>query len=389
MASANYARRRRNAILAAVAMALVFILIIVVIATSILGGDDEEPDNSLGVTPGKTEAPGNTLPTIVPTTPPTVVETPGNSDDPIDDPYEDPTETFDPNAIETPTTTPTATAPTPTPTAPQEAGTVMYVTGDGVNVRESASAESDKLASLSKGVSVTAYNKVGDFYSVKLSDGKLGYIHKNYLSTEDPKKVTPTATPRPTTTPDTSNGTTMYVTGDSVNVRKSGSSSADKVASLVKGKQVTAYKKIGDWTYIRYGNEKYGYISSKYLSTTDPTKTPTPTPTTSATPTTSPTTSATPTPTPTPRGASFADLSVNISTAVAAEADKNTAYLNDAGSYAGRGDGVVDGKTVYYYKINTKNNIEINGKTFFYIWYEGSATNPTNVQFKSVAPPTA
>lgn len=372
MATSSQARRRRNAILAAVLLALIFIVIVVLIIVGVSGKGNK---GNKPTEPPVTTTPAAVLPTI-----PTITE----------EPTADPNATFDPTATEDPlnsslpTLDPTVTGAvtTPTPTAPQEAGTVMYVTGDGVNVRKAATTESDKIASLSKGTAVTAYNKVGDFYSVKLSDGKLGYISAKFVSVNDPKKAEITPTAKPTATPDTSKGVTKYVNADKVNVRASGSSSATKLTSLVKGKEVIAYATVGDWTYIRYGTSKYGYISTKYLSDTAPssataTATAAPTATATAKPT------AAPTPTAAPKK-SFTDY--NVPAAVANIADRNTDYLNDAGSYAGRGSEVVDGTTINYYKINTKDNIEINGKTFFYIWYEGSNTEPSNVQFKSVAP---
>ncbi len=350
MASANYARRRRNAILAAIAMALIFIIIVVLIIVGVSGGNKRNK-NTPTIAPSNT-TPASTLPTLPPKT-----------DDPTGTPLvtDDPTVSGDPTVSDDPSAV--------TPTAPQEAGTVMYVTGDGVNVRESASAESDKLTSLSKGTAVTAYNKVGDFYSVKLSDGKLGYISAKYLSKDDPKKEEVTPTPDPTSTPDTSKGSTKYVTGDSVNVRKSGSSSADKVASLVKGKEVTAYQQVGDWTYIRYGNNKYGYIATKYLSDTDPTKA-TPTATASPTPTAGPT--------PTPKGKSFTDF--NVPAAVAKEVDSQTRYLNAAVRDGGFGK---EGDTNY---CIIETDIEINGQKRFFICYEGTDAEPTNVRISSTKP---
>lgn len=360
MASANYARRRRNAILAAIAMALIFIIIVVLIIVGVSGGNKKDK-NTPTIAPSKTTA-TSTLPTLPPRT-----------DDPTESPVvsDDPTVSGDPTASDETTE---SDEPTPTPTAPQEAGTVMYVTGDGVNVRESASAESDKITSLSKGTAVTAYNKVGDFYSVKLSDGKLGYISAKYVSKDDPKKTDATPTPKPTATPDTSKGSTKYVTGDSVNVRKSGSSSADKVASLVKGKEVTAYAKVGDWTYIRYGNSKYGYIATKYLSDTDPTKA---TPTATASP--SPTAGATPSPTPITKK-SFADL--GVAEAVAKLVNGNKAYLNKADGISGADyNGNTDPTKYSYYAISTTDNSGV-----FYIVYKGTQENPTFAEISETKP---
>ncbi|MEI3218609.1 MAG: SH3 domain-containing protein [Lachnoclostridium sp.] len=175
--------------------------------------------------------------------------------------------------------------PSPSSTA---AGTRMYITGDGVNVRKEPSTSSEKITTLAKGTAVTAYELSGDFYQVKLSSGDIGYVSKNYLSTTSPAND-PTPSASPTATPNTSNGKTMYVTGDSVNVRSTPSSSGSKLTSLKKGAQVTAYENKNGWYYIQYQSGKYGYISASYLtadapSTATPTPTPTPTPTKPPTP---------------------------------------------------------------------------------------------------------
>ncbi len=254
---AKYARRRRNAFLAAIALALLFIIVVVLIIVGISkrsGGNSGDANVPVVTTPGTLPTPDGTglVPDITP------------SDDPNN-----------------------TSGPSPSSTA---AGTRMYITGDGVNVREEPStAQGVKvLTKLTKGTAVTAYELSGDFYQVKLSSGDIGYVSKNYLSTTSPAND-PTPSASPTATPNTSNGKTMYVTGDSVNVRSMPSSSGNKLTSLKKGAQVTAYENKNGWYYIQYQSGKYGYISASYLtadapSTATPTPTPTPTPTKPPTP---------------------------------------------------------------------------------------------------------
>lgn len=253
---AKYARRRRNAFLAAIALALLFIIVVVLIIVGISKrGGTASGDN----TPPTVTTPAGILPTPDGTVPdPSPSNSPGGQDD-----------------------------PSPSPSSSTAAGTRMYVTGDGVNVRSQASASSEKVTSLSKGTAVTAYELSGDFYQVKLSNGNIGYISKNYLSTTNPAN-NPSPSTSPTATPNTSNGKTMYVTGDSVNVRSTPSSSGSKLTSLKKNAQVTAYENKSGWYYIQYAKGKYGYISASYLTDKAPstaTPTPTPTPTQAPTPT--------------------------------------------------------------------------------------------------------
>ena len=251
---AKYARRRRNAFLAAIALALLFIIVVVLIIVGISkrsGGNSGDANVPVVTTPGTLPTPDGTglVPDITP------------SDDPNN-----------------------TSGPSPSSTA---AGTRMYITGDVVNVREEPSmAQGVKvLTKLTKGTAVTAYELSGDFYQVKLSSGDIGYVSKNYLSTTSPAND-PTPSASPTATPNTSNGKTMYVTGDSVNVRSTPSSSGSKLTSLKKGAQVTAYVNQNGWYYIQYQSKKYGYISASYLTADAPsTATPTPTPTPTKPPT--------------------------------------------------------------------------------------------------------
>lgn len=339
--SNKYARRRRNAVLAAIVMALIFIIIIIVIVTSLADRGSQITNN---VTPTPTDNTGfPTLPT--------------------------PTPTFELN-------TPDGSGDITTPTPDLTSGTVMYVTGSTVNVRAEASTDSDKIASLTKGTSVTAYEKKDGFYEVKLSDGKTGYISEKYLSVDDPK-VSPSASSEPTATPNTSKGTKMYVTGEGVNVRKSNSSSADKVANLVKGKEVTAYATVGDWTYIQYGTNKYGYIASKYLSDKAPT-----TPTNAPTLTLKPSATATATPTNAPERTSFAEIGVAEKVAVAVDGNKD--YLKKADGIKSQNLGNEDGSDpnyISYYGIGTND-----GSADFYIAFKGTSSAPTQVYITTERP---
>lgn len=341
--SNKYARRRRNAMLAAVVMALIIILIVIIIISAATGNKKK--------------------PSSVPTPTPTLNGFPF---------LPTPTPTLD---LGTPDGSGDGTFVTPTPDA--SAGIIMYVTGDGVNVRKEASASSEKITSLAKGTSVTAYEETDGFYEVKLSDGKKGYISSKYLSEEDPKVSSTTPSTSPTATPDTSKGTKMYVTGDGVNVRKSNSTSSDRVAQLVKGKEVTAYAKVGDWTYIQYGTNKYGYISTKYLSDKAPT-TATNAPTLTLKPNTT-----TPTPTNTPTKSSFAEI--GVAEKVAQAVDGNTDYLKKASAIKGMNLGNEDGASgpnyVSYYRIGTTD-----GSADFYIVFKGTSSAPTWVEIQTSQP---
>ena len=337
----NYARRRRNAFLAAVAMALVLVIIIVIIVVSISNQGGKKP------TPETTPTP--TIPAIFAT-----IEPDGNGDGDLD--------------LNTPSTQPTPDA---------NAGTVMYVTGSTVNVRKEASVDSEKLTALTKGTSVTAYEVINGFYRVKLSTGNEGFISDQYLSETDPNNdATPSTSPTATTTPDTSKSKTMFVTGDSVNVRDGASPSANRITALKKGTEVTAYATKGDWTYIQYAKGKYGYISAKYLSEKSGSSDATPSPSATAG-TTTPTPTPTPTPTAVPHAADF--MSIGIDPGIASLLGEQPDYLKiTPASSAVAGGGTNNGYN--FIRIKT---IEGSRIPHYFIIYKGdSSTGYTDVQIK-------
>lgn len=328
---AKYMRRRRNAVLAAVALALILIIVIIVIIVGISKR-------------GSGSGTGN-LPTATP--PQTALPTPNNNG----------IGNYNPTA-----TTPGTVTPSPSPNTSD--GTVMYVTGDGVNVRETASSSGRKLTTVSKGTAVTAGKLEDGWYPVTLANGIEGYISASFLSEKSPSSSN-SPTPTPGATPDTSKGKTMYVTKDSVNVRDKASTSGKKLTQLSKGDNVTAFASQNGWTYIEYKKGSYGYISSEYLTETKPT--------TSATATTNP--SPTPTaPNKTPISswseienlpALTWDTSADSTSLATREKYLNETYAQTTTNMGGQ-TGVsecykikkIDG-TIYYIAINTDNKANI------------------------------
>ncbi|GEM_PF-2258191 len=77
-------------------------------------------------------------------------------------------------------TTGTDTTNTNTGTTTATATELVKITGSSVNVRDSASIDGKKIASLVKDTNVTYLGEQGDWYKVKLSDGTVGYVSKTY-----------------------------------------------------------------------------------------------------------------------------------------------------------------------------------------------------------------
>ena len=139
--------------------------------------------------------------------------------------------------------------------------TTKYVTGS-LNMRKSGKATASIVAILSKGTKVTVYSESNGWAKVK-ANGKDGYVSTKYLSTAKPGTGSTTVTPEKTTTK------YVNVSSGTLNMRKSGSESANIVAKLSKGTKVTVYSESKGWAKVK-ANGKDGHVSAKYLSTTKP-----------------------------------------------------------------------------------------------------------------------
>ncbi|WP_144529049.1 SH3 domain-containing protein [Peribacillus simplex] len=148
-----------------------------------------------------------------------------------------------------------ATSATPAKT------TTKYVTGS-LNMRKSGKATASIVAILSKGTKVTVYSESNGWAKVK-ANGKDGYVSTKYLSMAKPGSGSTEVTPEKTTTK------YVNVSSGTLNMRKSGSESANIVAKLSKGTKVTVYSESKGWAKVK-ANGKDGHVSAKYLSTAKP-----------------------------------------------------------------------------------------------------------------------
>ena len=142
----------------------------------------------------------------------------------------------------------------------------VQLTGDNVYVRSKPTTSGTILRTLKKYTIATRIEKSSAYANgyywdkVKLSDGTVGFIVTNYLST--------TIVEEPVTTEK------VRVNGSNVRVRKSPTTSSSIVATLAKNTVVTrlakkvAYKNGYYWDKIQLANGSIGYIASNYLSST-------------------------------------------------------------------------------------------------------------------------
>lgn len=142
-------------------------------------------------------------------------------------------------------------------------------TTDVLNVRTSDSETADKLGTVQKGETLTVLEQKINGWSKVEFNGKEAYIKSEYLEIIDGSETTETVESEPSESTEEaianspSSGTAKAK--DTVNVRKSASTDAEKLAVVYKGEELTVVQKQADgWTKVKY-NGKTGYVKSEFL----------------------------------------------------------------------------------------------------------------------------
>lgn len=154
----------------------------------------------------------------------------------------------------------------------------VYVTASALNVRSGAGTSYSVIGSLSKGKAASVVGTSGNWYKIKYGSG-YGYISASYTSAKAPSSSTSN------TPPTTSSGKTYYSTTSGLNVRSGPGTSYVSKGTLSYGQAVSVVDSSSYWYKIKFGSG-YGYVGSKYLSTSKPSSTTT-TPSTPDTPSSS------------------------------------------------------------------------------------------------------
>lgn len=142
----------------------------------------------------------------------------------------------------------------------QAAFSTMYVNcpeGETVRLRKTASSSGTILLNIPRGTAVQAEAYDSTWHKVIYGD-TTGYMMSSFLSTNPPDS--------------NDNYITMYVTctpGETVNLRKSATTSASIVVRIPNGTAVQAKYYNSSWYQVKYGSYS-GYMMATYLTTTDP-----------------------------------------------------------------------------------------------------------------------
>ncbi|MDD6051715.1 MAG: peptidoglycan-binding protein [Clostridiales bacterium] len=146
------------------------------------------------------------------------------------------------------------------------------VVTDDTNMRSSANSyTANIIRRIPKGDTVQVTGVSGNFYRIEY-DGKTGYVFQQYV--EESRATsgsgsTLTATGYPYQT----------VTTTSVNLRKTASTSAKKLATIPRGAKITVHALSGAWANVTYGGDT-GWVMKEYIQVAaivKPTATPAPT----------------------------------------------------------------------------------------------------------------
>jgi mannosyl-glycoprotein endo-beta-N-acetylglucosaminidase len=141
----------------------------------------------------------------------------------------------------------------------------VNVNSGTLNLRSSASSGASIIATLAKGTVVTVYSEANGWAKVN-ANGKDGYVSSSFLSATNPNASSPASS--------TVTSTTKYVniSSGTLNLRSSASPRASIIATLSKGTTVTVYSEVNGWAKVNV-NGKDGYVSSSFLSNTNPNST--------------------------------------------------------------------------------------------------------------------
>jgi len=108
----------------------------------------------------------------------------------------------------------------------------------GVNLRPEPSTALERIGLVKYNEAVTVINETTGWYQVRLSDGREGWMSDDYVAVE-----------------------TAIEESVGVNVRKSPSTQAERVALLQQGHKITVLERMEGWCLVDYGAGKTGYIA--------------------------------------------------------------------------------------------------------------------------------
>jgi len=162
---------------------------------------------------------------------------------------------------------------------PTQAPLQAVVTGGSLNLRASQSSSSRVLARIPDGTLINIFAKNSEWSQTSYL-GQTGWVMNRYLQFSTAPTTPPSTGPTPTPTPvppaETPATILAVVTGGSLNLRSSASSSARVLTQIPNGTLVQVYENNGTWSRTDFAGYS-GWVMSRYLAF-QTISTPTPTP---------------------------------------------------------------------------------------------------------------
>ena len=153
-------------------------------------------------------------------------------------------------------------------TATTSVSKTVYVTASSLNVRSGAGTSYSVIGGVANGKAVSVVGSTNGWYKIKYGGG-YGYISSSYTSSAAPSSSANAAPSSSQPTVSSSKAKTMYSTTADLKVRSGRGTSYSAIGSLSRGQAVTVVDTSNYWYKVQYGGG-YGYVGSKYLSSSQP-----------------------------------------------------------------------------------------------------------------------
>ena len=132
-----------------------------------------------------------------------------------------------------------------------QAGRIVTASGS-LNVRSSPSSAAAVVAKLSKDSLVTLLSRSGSWWKVEYDQNRYGYCHSDYIQILTAEAIS------------------VNTQSGSLNVRSGTGTQYAKIGSVARNQTVLRLSQSNGWSKILYNGTKTGYVSSRYLSQSNP-----------------------------------------------------------------------------------------------------------------------
>lgn len=144
-------------------------------------------------------------------------------------------------------------------------GKLKVTASTGLNVRKGPGTNYSVVSSVAGGSIVDAVEKSGSWYKIKLSNGTIGWVSGQYVTSYSGESSSSGGNSSSTSV----SGRLKVNTTSGLNVRKGPGTEYAVVASLSGGSVVESLEKSGSWYKVKLLNGTTGWVSGQYVSSTN------------------------------------------------------------------------------------------------------------------------